>query len=94
MTMQPGFTQRPALKPGCRLSAAGAPEQLLLIPEGALRLHGPGRRILELCSGEQKLVDVIKQLQTEYSSAEPSRISEEVVAFLSALAEKGAIEFL
>jgi pyrroloquinoline quinone biosynthesis protein D len=92
--MQPDLTQRPALKRGCRLSPTTASEALLLIPEGVLRLHGPGRRILELCRGEQTLADVIRQLQNEYSSAEPSQISEEVVTFLSALAEKGAVEFL
>ncbi len=91
--MQPSLTQCPILKRGCRLSAASA-EPLLLIPEGALRLQGPGRRILELCDGQRSLADVIGQLQAEYPSAEPSKISGEVGAFLEALAEKGAIEFL
>lgn len=92
--MQLSLTQCPALKPGCRLSAVSGPEPLLLIPEGALRLHGPGRRILELCDGQRTLADVIGQLQAEYPSAEPSKISNEVGTFLKALAEKGAIEFL
>ncbi|MBV8550952.1 MAG: pyrroloquinoline quinone biosynthesis peptide chaperone PqqD [Acidobacteriaceae bacterium] len=89
--MEPQLTQRPALKRGCRLSTI---EPLLLIPEGALRLQGPGRRILELCDGERSLADVIDELQAEYASAEPSKMSGEVVAFLKALAERGAIEFL
>ena len=96
--MQPSSTtslsQRPALKRGCRLSATSDPEPLLLIPEGALRLRGPGRRIVELCDGQRTLADVIGRLQAEYPSAEPSKISGEVCTFLQALAEKGAIEFL
>jgi pyrroloquinoline quinone biosynthesis protein D len=92
--VQPSLTQSPALKPGCRLSSASGPEPLLLIPEGALRLQGPGRRILELCDGQRTLADVIGQLQAEYPSAEASKISGEVAAFLEALAAKGAIEFL
>ena len=94
LSSTPSLIQRPALKPGCRLSTASGPEPVLLIPEGALRLHGPGRRILELCDGQRTLADVIGQLQAEYPSAEPSKISGEVGTFLKALAEKGAIEFL
>jgi pyrroloquinoline quinone biosynthesis protein D len=92
--MQPVFTEIPKLRRGCRLSPSSAPEPLLLIPEGALRLQGPGKRILELCDGERSLGDLIRQLQTEYPSAESSQISQEVVTFLQGLREKGAIEFL
>jgi pyrroloquinoline quinone biosynthesis protein D len=92
--VQLSLTQCPVLKPGCRLSAASGSEPLLLIPEGALRLQGPGRRILELCDGQRTLADVIGQLQAEYPAAEPSKISGEVSTFLQGLAEKGAIEFL
>jgi pyrroloquinoline quinone biosynthesis protein D len=90
----PALPERPSLKPGCRLSPESSREELLLIPEGALRLHGPGRRILQLCDGQRTLNDVIQALQTEFPTTEPSRISDEVVAFLTRLQEKGAIEFL
>jgi pyrroloquinoline quinone biosynthesis protein D len=92
--MQPVFTEVPKLRRGCRLSPASAPDSLLLIPEGALRLQGPGRRIVELCDGERSVGDVVRQLQTEYPSVESSQISQEVMTFLQALQEKGAIEFL
>jgi pyrroloquinoline quinone biosynthesis protein D len=94
MNKQPALTERPVLKPGCRLSAPSSAESLLLIPEGALRLQGPGRRILELCDGQHDLAGIIEQLQREFPSAETTRISDEVVKYLSALQEKGAIEFL
>jgi pyrroloquinoline quinone biosynthesis protein D len=92
--MQPVMTEIPKLRPGCRLSPASNPEPLLLIPEGALRLQGPGRRILELCDGERSLGDVIRQLQAEFPSAESSKVSQEVTTFLQGLQEKGAIEFV
>ena len=88
------FARRPALKPGCRLSPPSNPESLLLIPEGVLRLQGPARRILELCDGQRSLSDLIRQLQDEFPSAEPPRISAEVVKYLEGLQEKGAIEFV
>lgn len=92
MSNEPVFTEIPVLRKGCRLSTAGEP--LLLIPEGALRLRGPGKRILELCDGKRNLGDVISQLQSEYPAAEASRVSGEVAAFLKGLQDKGAIEFL
>jgi pyrroloquinoline quinone biosynthesis protein D len=91
---QPTLGGRPTLKPGCRLSPASSPEALLLIPEGALRLHGPGRRILELCDGQRSLAGVIEQLQTEFPATEAARLSEEVANYLAALQERGALEFL
>lgn len=91
--MNPALTGTPILKPGCRLSGSDS-ESLLLIPEGVLRLHGPARRILELCNGQRKLSEIIQQLQAEFSTAEPSRISAEVIDYLSRLQERGAIEFL
>lgn len=94
MKKQPALTERPTLKPGCRLSPPSSSESLLLIPEGALRLQGPGRRILELCDGQNDLAAVIEQLRREFPSAEPTRISDEVVKYLTGLQEKGAIAFL
>lgn len=86
--------RRPALKRGCRLSPQTAAEQVLLIPEGALRLQGPGRRILELCDGNRTLSDIIEQLQLQFPEAEPSKISADVVQYLERLRDRGAVEFL
>lgn len=87
-------TARPAVKPGCRLSPPSNPESLLLIPEGALRLHGPGRAILELCDGQRTLADLIDTLCTQFPGADRTRIEPEVHAFLLAMQEKAAVEFL
>jgi pyrroloquinoline quinone biosynthesis protein D len=91
---QPVSTSRPALKRGCRLSPPSHADSLLFIPEGALRLHGPARRILELCDGQRTLGDLIQQLRSEFPDAEPARMSEEMISFLQRLQEKGAIEFV
>ena len=83
----------PRLAPGCRLNAPGTPEDLLLIPEGALRLKGPARRIVELCNGERTLADILEELQRHYPSAQPARIETEAVALLSRLRERGVLEY-
>jgi pyrroloquinoline quinone biosynthesis protein D len=84
----------PRLAPGCRLNAAGSPEDLLLVPEGALRLKGPARTIVELCNGERTLSEIVAELQRHYPSTEPGRIETEAVALLSRLRDRGALEYL
>jgi pyrroloquinoline quinone biosynthesis protein D len=85
---------RPALRAGCRLSPASSPESLLLIPEGALRLHGPSRAILELCDGQRSIDEIIVELGQTFPSEDPERIRTEAAGFLQRLQEKGAIELL
>jgi pyrroloquinoline quinone biosynthesis protein D len=80
------------LAPGCRLNAAGGAEDLLLIPEGALRLKGPARAIVELCDGQRTLADIIEELQRHYPSAQPARIETEAVALLARLRDRGVLE--
>ncbi len=83
----------PRLAPGCRLNPAGSTEDLLLIPEGALRLKGPARTIVELCNGERTLSEIVVELQRHYPSTEPARIETEAVALLSRLRDRGALKY-
>ena len=85
------FIGRPSLKAGCRLSQSG---DVLLIPEGVLRLQGPARRIVEACDGTQTVPQIIAALLAEFPAAEPARVSQETATFLTKLAEKGAVEFV
>ena len=82
------------LAPGCRLNAAGGAEDLLLIPEGALRLKGPARTIVELCDGQRTLADVVEELRRHYPSAQPARIETEAEALLARLRERGVLEYV
>ena len=80
------------LAPGCRLSEHGAPEDLLLIPEGALRMQGPARKIVELCDGAHAVHEIIEELQRRYGSEDAARIATETVALLTRLRERGVLE--
>jgi pyrroloquinoline quinone biosynthesis protein D len=84
----------PRLATGCRLNPAGSAEDLLLIPEGALRLKGPARTIVELCNGERNLSEIVAELRRHYPSAEPARIETEAVALLARLHDRGALEYV
>lgn len=83
----------PRLARGCRLNAASGEENLLLIPEGALRLKGPARAILELCDGERALHQIVEELTRRFPSAEPARIETDVIALLTELHERGVLEY-
>lgn len=65
---------------------------MLLIPEGALRLVGPGQKIVERCDGEHTFDDIVRDLKAEYPTAEPARIETEVTSFLTRLHEKRVID--
>lgn len=84
----------PRLAPGCRLNAAGGPEDLLLIPEGALRLQGPARAIIELCDGQRAMREIAEELKRRYPSADAVRIETEAAALLTRLRNRGVLEAL
>jgi pyrroloquinoline quinone biosynthesis protein D len=87
------------LAPGCRLSAAGESaresatesEDLLLIPEGALRLKGPARVIVELCDGQRAMREIAEELKRRYPSADAVRIETQVAALLARLRYGGSL---
>jgi pyrroloquinoline quinone biosynthesis protein D len=89
-----GLPQDRALRlaPGCRLNAAGGPEDLLLIPEGAMRLKGPARTIVELCDGEHTLRGIVEELQRRYPSEDAARIETETVTLLARLRDRRVLE--
>jgi pyrroloquinoline quinone biosynthesis protein D len=80
------------LAPGCRLSTAQGREDLLLIPEGALRLKGPARAIIELCDGERTLVEIVRELNRRYPGADAARVEAEATAFVIRMRERGVLE--
>jgi len=83
---------RPKLRPGCRLRESAGDSDMLLIPEGALRLAGTGRKIVERCDGRHTLDDIVRELNAEYPAAEPGRIETEVSTFLERLLQKRVID--
>jgi coenzyme PQQ biosynthesis protein PqqD len=83
--------KRPTLRPGCRISEQDA-EPLLLIPEGAMKLIGPGLEIVKLCDGARTVHHIIAELDARYTKTEPGRIEREVLVFLNKLCEKRVLD--
>lgn len=90
---QPEITCRPRLATGCRWAEADGAERMLLFPEGAIRLQGTGRAILELCDGQRTVEQIVGELQKLYRAGDPVRIQEEVGNFLQQLHQKRIIDF-
>jgi pyrroloquinoline quinone biosynthesis protein D len=90
---RPATSQRPRLARGCRLSEMRGQEATLLIPEGALRLNGPGLKIIESCDGARSISEILKELEVVFPSADARRLEEDTLCFLEALHEKRAVDF-
>ena len=66
---------------------------MLLFPEGAIRLQGTGREILERCDGLRTVQQIMVELQTLYSAGDPVQIQTEVANFLQTLQQKRIVDF-
>lgn len=66
---------------------------MLMFPEGALRLQGTGREILERCNGQRSVQAIVEELQVQYKTADGTRIAQEVSSFLQTLHQKRIVDF-
>lgn len=82
----------PRLAPGCRMGEGEAQADMLLVPEGALRMKGPARMIIERCDGRRTVGVIIDELCGLFPAENPARIETEVVDLFTRLHGRGAIE--
>ena len=82
----------PKLAAGCRWGGTtDAP--VVLFPEGAIRAEGTGRVILELCTGQFTLAEMIQKLQEQFILAPEDKIRADVISFLEQLHGKRVIDY-
>jgi pyrroloquinoline quinone biosynthesis protein D len=91
--MAPELTGRPRLAPGCRMSEKSQQPRVLLMPERALRLNGPSLEIVERCDGQHTVQQIIAELQKLYSKADPGKVEQDILGYLSLLREERALDF-
>lgn len=89
---KPESSSKPRLATGCRWADPKGAERMLLYPEGAIKLRGTGRDILERCDGRRTVQQIIDELHQQYRVANPARIEEEVTTFLERLQVKRVID--
>jgi pyrroloquinoline quinone biosynthesis protein D len=86
------LNSRPRLAPGVRLGDNNQ-QRVLLMPERALRLNGPSLEIVERCDGRHTVQQIISELQTLYSKAEPAKVEQDILGYLALLQKERALDF-
>jgi len=89
---QPKECSLPRLATGCRWTGEGE-MRTLLFPEGALRLQGTGRAIVERCDGQHTLLQIVQELQATFDVSDPEKIRNDVFMFIERLQQKGVVRF-
>src|SRR5579862_4751397 len=64
------------------------------VPEGAIKLQGTGRQVLERCDGTRTFGEIIAELQKEFgASADPEKIRSDITMFLEQLQRKRIVDY-
>jgi len=93
----PSDTSQPRLAAGCRwgptTKTANGEERVILFPEGAIKLQGTGRQILEQCDGQRTFAEIIAELQKQFGTADPEKIRTDITQFLDQLQKKRIVDY-
>src|SRR5882672_2383298 len=98
---RPQDASLPRLAVGCKWAPLDNPEAefdptieaTVLFPEGAIRVQGTGRAILELCDGQRNMLEIVAELQKQYILVNAVRVREEADQFLEKLQEKRIVDY-
>src|SRR5258706_6982170 len=85
-------SSQPRLAAGCRWGGTEQ-DRVILFPEGAIKLQGTGRQILERCDGQRTFAQLIAELQTEFGDADPDKIRADISQFLEQLRHKRIVDY-
>ena len=93
----PEDNSQPRLATGCRWGPeqkTGTEEaRVILFPEGAIKLQGTGRQVLEHCDGKRTFAQIISELQAQFADAEPAKIRADISQFLEQLRHKRIVDY-
>jgi pyrroloquinoline quinone biosynthesis protein D len=88
----PEDTSQPHLAAGCRWGGTEE-DRVILFPEGAIKLQGTGRQVLERCDGQRTFAQIITELQTQFGDADPVKIRTDISQFLEQLRHKRIVDY-
>jgi pyrroloquinoline quinone biosynthesis protein D len=93
----PEDSSQPRLAAGCRWAAPTATgkeeNRMILFPEGAIKLQGTGRQVLERCDGKRTFGEIIAELQKQFADADPAKIRGDISLFLEQLQKKRIVDY-
>ncbi len=84
---------KPTLVRNCRMSESPSQADMLLMPEGVIKIKGTGRDIIALCDGSKTLSEIIVALQSKYPKAPSDQIQSDALEFLNNLRQKRVLDF-
>ena len=85
-------SSQPRLAAGCRWGGTEQ-DRMILFPEGAIKLQGTGRQVLERCDGQRTFAEIITELQNQFSSADPAKIHDDISIFLEQLQRRRIVDY-
>src|SRR5216684_5578742 len=83
----PEDSSQPRLAAGCRWGGT-EDARVILFPEGAIKLQGTGRQVLERCDGQRTFAQIIAELQAQFGEVDPAKIRADISQFLEQLRHK------
>lgn len=93
----PTEESRPRLATGSRWATptpSGTDEtRMMLFPEGAIKLQGTGRLVLERCDGQRTFGEIVAELQKEFGKTDPEKIRADIGMFLEQLQRKRIVDY-
>lgn len=88
----PTDASQPRLATGCRWGGTEE-DRMILFPEGAMKLMGTGRQVLERCDGQRTFGEILTELQKEFDKADPEKIRADISMFLEQLQRKRIVDY-
>jgi pyrroloquinoline quinone biosynthesis protein D len=88
----PENSAQPRLAPGCRWGGTEE-NRVILFPEGAIKLQGTGRQVLERCDGTRTFGEIIAELQKQFKDADAGKIRSDISQFLEQLQKKRIVDY-
>ncbi len=88
----PEDSSQPRLAAGCRWGGTEE-NRVILFPEGAIKLQGTGRQVLERCDGQRNFGEIIGELQKQFTDADPVKIRSDIGLFLEQLQRKRIVDY-
>jgi pyrroloquinoline quinone biosynthesis protein D len=85
-------SSQPRLAAGCRWGGTEA-DRMILFPEGAIKLQGTGRQVLERCDGQRTFGEIIAELQKEFGKTDPAKIRDDISTFLEQLQRRRIVDY-
>lgn len=93
----PTNESRPRFANGCRwgpTTKSGSEEtRMIVFPEGALKLQGTGKLVLERCDGQRTFGEIIAELHKEFEKTDPEKIRADIAIFLEQLQKKRILDY-